>query len=395
MTTKIIFIDRFISYSTKMYLSLEKIISEKQKFTIQFLGPSDSKKLLFSTQEIPNSKKVWSSNNYIRKIFSYSIQNESNIVHLVFEYNTFGNFFSALRFPFLLLLLRTRKIKLVVTLHNVWIYKNKDRWEVPDYFPLILPKFFLKLFIKSFFSFVCKLSDHIVVGTNEAKQCIIDFYGISNEKVSVIHFGTSANSEIFNNEKKIKFRELFSNKKILLCFGVISARKNQEFIIKSFSKIAKKLPNHILVIAGTAATSEFKSYETHLHELVSSLNLEKSVVFTGYLDDDEVDILFDMADVSLYMYRPMSDSTFALTFAMYHHKPVIVSDLPIFHEILDDESCIFVDPDNETRLSEAMLKICLTPELQESFIEKMEIISKKFTWEKSALEHLKIYNNLS
>ncbi len=377
-----------------MYLSLEKIISEKQEFTIQYLGPSDSTKLLFSTQTIPNSKKVWSSNDYIRKIFSYSKQNKPNIIHLVFELKTYGNYFSALRFPWLLFLLRLKKIKLVVTLHNVWIYRNKDRWEVPDYFPVILPRFFLKLLIKSFFSFVCKLSDHVIVGTDEAKQCIIDFYGISNEKVSVIHFGISANSEIFNNEKKKKFKESFSNKKIILSFGVISARKNQEFIIKSFSKVAKKLPNHILVIAGTA-TPEFKNYETHLHKLVSSLNIKKNVVFTGYLDDDEVDILFDMIDIALYMYRPMSDSTFALTFAMYHHKPIIVSDLPIFHEILDNESCIFVNPDNENQLSEAMLKICSTSELQENFIHKMEILSKKFTWEKSALAHLKIYKNMS
>ena len=50
----------------------------------------------------------------------------------------------------------------------------------------------------------------------------------------------------------------------------------------------------------------------------------------------------------------MTSSTHALTYAIQYVTPVIVSDIEIFHEVLDEEAASFVDEGGNNKLEETI-----------------------------------------
>jgi len=67
--------------------------------------------------------------------------------------------------------------------------------------------------------------------------------------------------------------------KVILSVGIIDRRKDYETCIRAFNEVHKSHPDWILKIIGEI---EDKQYYIKLKELVRSLNLEDSVIFTGY-----------------------------------------------------------------------------------------------------------------
>tara|TARA_B110000438_G_scaffold302780_1_gene361588 strand:+ start:5449 stop:6630 length:1182 start_codon:yes stop_codon:yes gene_type:complete len=391
--SKIFFIDRYINYSTKLFESMVSISSKKKDFDLFFIGPNDTKNILFSDQILVNSKKIWSKNHYVRKLLKFILINKPDIVHFTFELRTFGSPWSSLKLPLLLFLLHLKKQKIVISLFVILFYYENNNWKLPDYFPSKLPKPIIKILLKLFFSILLKLCDKIIVGTNYAKLCMVDYYKINEEKISVIPFGISSLPKHVNENTKEKFQKIFDGKKIILCFGVISPRKNYLLIVRAFKEVAEKLPDHMLVIAGTS-TNEFKNYESVLRDLVKDLHLTKQVFFTGFIKNDEIDVLFQMAESTLFLYSPMSDSTHAITISIQHNKPIIVSDIEIIREILPQESALFIDLKDISQLSNAILKISTEPEIRKNLNSKLIKLTKKFTWNNSAENCIKTYESM-
>ena len=391
--TKIFFVDRYIGYSTKLFESMLNISSKKKDFDLLFLGPDDKKSILFSDQILSNSKKIWSNNHYVGKLLKYISNNKPDIVHFTFELRTFGSPWASFKFPILLFLLRLKKQKTVVSLFNIWFYRENNHWKIPDYFPSKLPKPILTILVKLFFSIISNLCDKIIVGTNQGKLCLTDYYKINEEKINVIPFGISSLTKPVNEDTKEKFQKLFDGKKIILYFGVLSPRKNHSYAIRAFKEVAEKLPDHMLVIAGTS-TKEFENYKQSLHDLVQDLHLTKQVFFTNFIKNDEIDVLFQIAESTLFLYSPMSDSTYAVTIAIQHKKPIIVSDIEIIREIFPEDSAFFVDLKDISQLSNAILKISTESEIRKNLNSKLIELTKKFTWDNSAENCIKTYESI-
>ena len=86
MKKKILFVDRFIEYSTEMFNELQENVSEKKNFEIIFVGPDDKRQALFSTKNVKGAKKIWTYGKYLRKLLSYISIYKPNIVHYCFVY---------------------------------------------------------------------------------------------------------------------------------------------------------------------------------------------------------------------------------------------------------------------------------------------------------------------
>lgn len=392
MSIKIFYIDRFVRYSAKILNSIEQI-NQNDEFKMLFLGPDDKNSHWLSTQIIPNSQKVWTRGQYVRKLYRFTKLHKPDIVHISFELRTFGNLLSAIRFPVLLFLLKLTRTKVIITLHNILAFKSNNEWKTIEDIPIKIPSFFVRVFSKWFIKIICSLCDKIIVTTNAGKQGLEEFYGINKEKILVIREGFDDFVGPINNQKKQKFSDLFNGKKIILAFGVITPRKGLENAIMAFKKVHKMLPEHILVIAGST-NSEFKNYESGLHKLVTDLELEKQIIFTGFVDNDEVEILFSMAEIILYVYQPSVAGTGALSFAIQHGKAVIVTEIDTFTEILGKNDAFYVRPNDEKQICEAMLKIGNDRDLRNKLETSIKKILKTRSWHDNATEHLKLYKEI-
>ncbi len=74
--------------------------------------------------------------------------------------------------------------------------------------------------------------------------------------------------------------------------------------------------------------------------------------------------------------------------ALAHGCPVIASDIPVFHEILEDVPKYF-DPHDEKALVECLKN---PPLRSTSFQEKAEKVVQKYSWQNMAADTIRIYD---
>ena len=386
----IFFVDRFVSYSTNLYMKIQKIIENENKYKISFIGPKE-KDILFSTKSVKNGKRVWGYGHYFKDLLFYIKNQKPDLVHFSFEWLTYGSLRSVIWFPFLLFLIRIMNVKIVLTLHSLLAYKQNSKWKVIHYESLKIPYSLLKFSEKIFIKLVCMISHKVIVNTSIGKVSLIDYYHVSNRKIEVSNLGVVAQQQ--NIQEQEKFLRFFKNKKIILYFGVVSPRKNQKIAIEAFNRIKDIIPDYVLVIAGKSY-EEFTQYEVELKNYVKNNELQNRVIFLGHIKDSEIDSLFSIAEIALFMYVPMVGATYALTYAIQYNTASIVSDIEMFHETLGSKDALFVMPDDVKSLSDEMCRLAKNDELRNEFKANIGSLVKKFTWEKVAEQHFKIYQNI-
>ena len=391
---KIFYVNRFSGEDPRLFQYLQDIIANKKDYEILFIGPNEKDERYSSNRYIEFVHRVWKYDNYVLSIYNYLKKYKPDIIYFNFELRIFGSIKSAIKFPLLLFLIHFTKTKVVTTLHQIFIERQDTKWEFFDDYHLInIPKFILKFLIKIFVKAVCRYSDKIVIHTHGAKSGLIEYYRIDEKKIEVNHLAIVPNTSI-NQQKKKKFEALFNQKKIILCFGLIAPRKGIETAIKSLKIITEKLPDYVLVIAGSS-TEYYRPYENMLRQLTKTLDLEEKIFFTGFLDDDEVNILFNMSEIVVYPYAPSCSFSYAVLHAIHHNKPTIVTNINTFKEVLQENDALFIEPNNEKQLADAIFKIATNSDLRTQLRLQMKSISGNYSWQKTAAKYMKIYEELA
>lgn len=175
---------------------------------------------------------------------------------------------------------------------------------------------------------------------------------ISNFNSTVIYNGIDVEHfSPYNTKRKSLRKELNipADAFVFSFIGRITIQKNPLGLIKAFKKIAEANPQALLLMVGDGELKEAAV------QLVSELNLEKSVVFEGFRTD-VADILFS-SDVyclpSLWEGFPIG-----LLEAMAMGKPVIATRVDGSSEIiLHKENGLLVEPQQDEMLSGAMLEL--------------------------------------
>ena len=391
---KIFFADRLMSHSLTTVNCMEKLVLEKEKYQFYFIGPDKKFPYEASDISVKNFKIGWTKNHFVRSLYKLIRNEKPDLVHFTLDPRTFGKITSTLKLPFLLFMVRRHNTKVVITLRSLGVYKSNSEWLIPDYVPYKIPKSVLKIFLKFFIKSISYFCDKVVVETSEGTNALLDFYNLREDKVELIHFlGMPINFKMLNSQKKDKLQKKFLNKKIVLSFGFISPRKGQMFAIQSFAKIASKIPNHVLVIAGKPSDG-FEWYYKELQKEVKSLHLEDRIIFSGFLDEEDVEVLFEMAEIALFVYKQFSSSPSTVVYAIKHKVPCIVSNISPFYEIFGDKGALYVESEDVDELSNTMLKLVNESSLMNELKHQTANLTTKYTWEKVAENHLKLYDRL-
>ena len=394
MKKKIFFIDGLINISAaQIFLFLQKIISDKKDFELFFLSPKNDEAKWPYTQFPLNLIRIWENDSYVRKLFTFFKNNKPSVIHFFFELRTFGTLKSAIKVPFLLYLLKRTNAKIILTLYNPFIFRKENSWQVIDNIPFNIPTFIMKVLIHLYVKSICGSSHKIIVENNIVKSGLVEYFDITSDKIIVINNAVPQDKRVILTTAREKYHDKFSNKKIILCFGVISPRKGQSNAIRAFKIIEDKLPNHILVIGGRR-TPEFQLYEKSLLNTIAELNLQKKVFFLGEIGEEEVNVLFEISDIALFPYHPAIYGSGAFSFALQYEKPSIVTSIDTFKEILGDDGGIFVDPNDDEQLAEAIFKLSTDFKLREEIMDNMKTISKSRSCDIVASKHFEIYKQI-
>ncbi|GAH35602.1 unnamed protein product, partial [marine sediment metagenome] len=99
---------------------------------------------------------------------------------------------------------------------------------------------------------------------------------------------------IFNHKPKQNIRkklEISDDAKIILSVSRLDPRKRLDVLMKSFITLSKKVDKAILIIVGTGPDEE------RLKSLAKQLNCSDTIVFTGFVNDDELWDYYHACDV--------------------------------------------------------------------------------------------------
>lgn len=188
-------------------------------------------------------------------------------------------------------------------------------------------------------------ADHIVTVSHTMKKEILDFYpGIP---ISVIYNGLDAGklepvpaSELLRIRQELALREGF-----ILAVGHLEKRKNYLRLIDAMALLRDRGRFCSLVIIGNDS-GERKSIE----ERIGLANLSDRVTILSGLSDLEVRAAYQLC--SLFVFPSLYEGFgIPILEGMAANRPMVLSDIPVFREITQDQGVYFAPNDVESMAS--------------------------------------------
>ncbi len=320
------------NYSAYLISALQKQMSDSMDVAVYTNREKANLKV-----SLKNIKLVWNKNIlYPLQILRQSLKDKPGILHIQHEINMFGGTATAIVFPLLPFLLKLFKFKVIVTIHAVVARRDIGKDFLETFFrsgrgSLV---FFIRLFFLILYKTTGFFADKILVHADVLKNILICDYGISRDKVMVIRHGVPEKIELDRNfSPDCSWFEFIYNKPFILYYGYFHKRKGIEIIVQSFKKVLKGFPELKLVMAGGTLQ---KDYRQRLETMVRNLNMEKNVVFTGFIEEVYLSWLMDKCKFILLPAQYSISASGPLAQAIAYHKPVIVSSIGVFKEEITD-----------------------------------------------------------
>ncbi|AGY76811.1 glycosyltransferase family 4 protein [Clostridium autoethanogenum] len=236
-----------------------------------------------------------------------------------------------------------------------------------------------------YYRFIYKKAHKIIAITEFAKNEILKYYPMVNDKISVVYngFNNFSKEPIDVNNINQKILDL-KNGKYILTVSTISPRKNVDGLVKAFNLIKNKICDYRLVVAGKNGWL----YE-NVYKLVDELKLNDKVIFTGGVNDDELKFLYKNAGLFAY---PSFYEGFGLPplEAMSYGIPCVVSNRTSIPEVVGD-AAIKVDPYDLNKLGNKIVEVIN----DEMLCNNLRVNSNKtlecFSWKKCSIEMINNY----
>jgi glycosyltransferase involved in cell wall biosynthesis len=244
-----------------------------------------------------------------------------------------------------------------------------------------------------FFPFAIRSSvrraDALVAISESTRQDSIRLLAISPQKIFTTQLGiTEEFREVKDKDLLIMVREKYDLPNLFILFvGLVEPRKNIPFLIRAYKALVVEGFQHNLVIAG-----RFGWMYQEVFNQIEELGLKDRVQFTGYLPQDDLPMVYNLA--SLFVYPTKYEGFgFPALEAMACGTPVITTAISSLPEIVGDAG-ILVPPGDEHALTGAMAEVLRDSTLSNQLRTRGLQRSEYFTWERTARETMKVYKQV-
>lgn len=245
--------------------------------------------------------------------------------------------------------------------------------------------------LKNWTAYSVKQAKEVMTISKASKDDIIKTYQIPGDKVVVTYPGVklkTQNSKLKTTMQNPKLlQEKYNIKRDYILFvGTLQPRKNITRLIEAFSKISNaknQSSNPQLVIVGKKGWL----YEEIL-QAPKKYGVEKQTLFLHNVSDEDLSIFYKNA---LCFVLPSLYEGFGLPVleAMENGCPVVTSNVSSLPEAAGD-AALYVNPQDPDDIAQKIMLIINDNKLRKELIEKGYKQIKKFSWEKTAKETLKV-----
>jgi glycosyltransferase involved in cell wall biosynthesis len=227
----------------------------------------------------------------------------------------------------------------------------------------------------------------IIAVSQSTKEGLVNLLGIPPQKIRVVPLAVASRFKVVEDEalKESIRRKYALPPRFFLFVGLLNPRKNGVRLIQAYHRFKSEtdLP-HKLVFVGAKGWL----YEDVLAQ-IEELGLEKEIIFTGYVADEDLPPIYNLAEALVY---PSLYEGFGLPIleAMACGTPVITSNVSSAPEVAGG-AALLVDPYDVDQLAEVMYKVASQGDLRAYLTRHGLKRARDFSWEKTALETLAVY----
>ena len=223
-------------------------------------------------------------------------------------------------------------------------------------------------------------ADKVIAVSNFTKTKIMDHYGLPSEKIRVVHNAVDFSQHYYDEEFGIKKTD-----RIVLFLGRITLQKGPDYFVHAAKKVLGHEKNVKFVIAGSGDMEPF------IIEKAAELGIADKVLFAGFLNQDDVERAYKMADIYV---MPSVSEPFGITAleAMKYKTPSIVSKQSGVSEVV--RHCLKVDFWDVDEMSGKIIALLRYKPLHETLKEDGYFEVKRFSWDTPAEKCIQVYNEL-
>jgi glycosyltransferase involved in cell wall biosynthesis len=261
-----------------------------------------------------------------------------------------------------------KKKKLVLTIHDVAFLTYSASFSN-----------FFRIYYKFIMPIIIKRADRIITVSIYSKNEIEKYYPISKGKIKVISLGYDKNFVKFDNKKK---------KNQILYVGSMNDRKNFLGVLKAFELLNNDL--YHLLIVGNFSSNFNIGEESEI--LIKKAKLNPSIEFKSNISNNELINYYNESELFIF---PSFYEGFGLPVleAMACGTPVICSDSSSIPEV-GGEAVIYCNPYDINDIKEKIEFVLKDASLQQEMIKKGLERAQLFSWDKSAQEHMKVFEEV-
>lgn len=261
---------------------------------------------------------------------------------------------------------------------------------IHDLIPYVMPDTCGKSYLERFtdeMPYIIEQCDKIITVSEYSKRDIIKYFGTSPEKIEVIYLAADSRFKMMEKEKAWSFlrKEYSYSNDFILYLGGFSPRKNVDGLLEAYRRVYKELPGHYeLILLGASKDNHYE-----LRKKAADMGLSDRIIFAGYVPYEHLPYFYNCS--SLFVY-PSFYEGFGLPplEAMTCGTPTITTNVTSIPEVVKD-GAVLVNPNDIDELSQSMFNLLSDMELRELLSQKALRRAYNFSWKKTALDTISVY----
>ncbi len=310
--------------------------------------------------------------DYINRANEINKSPHIKLINIQHEYGLFGGEQGEYLLPFLELVQKP----VIITMHTVLPYPDEK--------------------MKKIGRLIAHKSFGTVVMNKQAKEVLVEKYGIKRSKIYIIPHGV--HHIAYPSTKRAKKKLNLSGRTILSTFGMISSDKGIEYAIEALPKVIEQHPDILYLIIGAThpivRREEGEIYRNKLKKLIVKHKLTKHVKFYNkYLSLQELIDYLKATDIYIYpMLSKEQASSGSLSYAMSCACPIIATASQYAKSVLNHERGRLVRFRNSKDIEKNLLDILPDKRLLKEMKKNNYFYTRHMTWQNVALSYFKLFN---
>jgi glycosyltransferase involved in cell wall biosynthesis len=248
----------------------------------------------------------------------------------------------------------------------------------------------VRLYRRTGYPHTAKVADAVIINSESLRREVETYLEVDPDKLRLIP--EAVDHDVFRPGDREEAADRLRRERgiegpFVLFVSSLWAYKNCDGLLRAFALARKDLPDHRLVVVGSAADA---AYAAELRSLAEELGIAEHVVWVGGIPHHDTLPFYRAADVFVY---PSHNETFGLPLleAMACACPVVTSDRSAMPETAGG-AALLADPEDPRAIAAAIVSACGAEG------ERLRALgpprAAEFTWRATAKATLEVYREV-